>query len=100
MLGCDFGVRMETQTLWAKTLRTLREKNETVLVTAISNLPISFTADTITLTISNPAVRALVEKEKALLPDCLSIKNPRPHHAKMTLTEKMEKLFGDKLITD
>jgi len=91
---------MDTQIAWAKTLRALRDKNEMVLVNAISNLPVTFTAENITLTVANPAVRALVEKEKSLLPQNLIIKNPRPHHTKLTLAEKLEKLFGDKLIIE
>jgi hypothetical protein len=87
---------METQTQWADTLKNLRESGETVLISAISNLPVSFTHDTIFLTVQNPAVRSLIEKNFNQMPSNLILKGGK-QTPKMAITEKLQKLFGEKL---
>jgi hypothetical protein len=89
---------MQTQDQWAKTLKQLRDANETALFAAVSNLHVSFTNDAIILTPHNQTTFELLENSKHLLPACVQIKHHKKSTSPTNLEQKLFSLFGDKLV--
>ena len=88
---------METQRDWAKTLRSLRENGNDFLLNAISNVPISFTHDTIIMHAPNESIAELVNRKKELFPENLKIRLPHHEQKIETMEQKLQKLFGERL---
>ena len=87
---------MESKTNWANTLRRLRETNDTILLSAVSNLQTIFTHDTITLIAPNKSIYDILTKYQTKLgPVTIKLKNQTKQE--LTIEQKLQNLFGDKL---
>ena len=98
---------METREIWAHILKFLRENGENILLSAISNLQIIFTRETITIISPNSAVYDLLIKHQSIFDTyagksgLVNIKKvTKQEKPQMTLEQKLAKIFGDKLIIE
>ena len=86
---------------WGKVLRDLREGGETRLHAACSNLQdVYFTNDTIELTCRDDATFKLLTKHRDKLGGFVNIHKTKPNvlMSKREVIEKLEEIFGDKLV--
>ena len=88
---------METRDKWANTLKMLREREEHVLLSAVSNLSVSFTHDSIILTASNQSVFEILKDNKNLLPPETKIKRREKSERTKSVEQKLRDIFGNKL---
>ena len=97
---------METREIWAHVLKCLRENNEHVLLSALSNLAVIFTHDSITIIAANRSILDLLLKHKDVLnkyagkKELINIKLIKQDKKEMTLEQKLAKIFGDKLVVE
>jgi len=87
---------MQSQTTWANTLKSLRENNETLVLTAVSNLQTIFTHDTITLITPNQSIHDILKKHQDKLGNVI-IKLKKQETHELTTEQKLKNLFGEKL---
>ena len=88
---------VQTQDEWVQVLKTLRERDESILHGIVSNLQIIFTHDTITLVAPNRGVAEILEKNRAALAsDKIKIRLREKPEKNITLEQKLANLFGDK----
>jgi len=86
---------MQTRDQWANILKDLRQTDQSLL-TAIENIPVSFTHDTIILTAPNKSVYDMLVKNNERLGNAI-IKIKSHEKDTMTIEQKLRPLFGDKL---
>ena len=86
---------------WGNILRNLREKGETMLHAACTNLQIvDFTPDTIEITCRDDATFKLLTKHRAKLGPNINIHKTKPSALlnKNEIIERLEDIFGEKLV--
>lgn len=86
---------------WGATLRNLREGGEIILHAACENLKtVDFTEDTIEITCSDDATFKLLTKHRTKLGEHVNIHKNKPSALmnKDEVIEKLEDIFGDKLV--
>ena len=86
---------------WGKILRGLREGGETMLYAACSNLSdVYFTDDTIEITCQDDATFKLLTKHRDKLGSNVNIHKNKPSAImnKTEIIDKLEGIFGDKLV--
>jgi len=91
---------MDTQNIWAKTLKTLREKNEIAILASISNIQPSFTHDEIILNIKTNAIYDLLKMNAKLFPPQVVLRPPYKNDTPPTIEQKLGKIFGDKFFVE
>jgi hypothetical protein len=87
----------ETTLLWAKTLKSIRESGDEVLLSLLSNITVTFTSDTIVLHAPNRGVFEMIEKNRDKLDPRIEIKIKSQDERDLTITKKLINLFGEKL---
>jgi len=92
------GCKTETRDIWVKTLKHLRESGETTVFTCVKNLPVTYTADHIILTISTKVIYETLCDNRQKLPPCVQFRFTDKFATAMPITQKLEKLFGDRVI--
>ena len=97
---------METQKIWAKVLKCLRENNEQMLLSVVSNLQIIFTHETITIFAQNKSTFDILTKYKDILDlysgnkNIINIKMFKQSKEQISIEKKLINFFGDKLEID
>ena len=77
-------------------LKRLREENEVIILSAVSNIQTIFTHDTITLITPNQSVFEILKKhQEKLSPAIIKLKNQESKI--LTKEQKLKNLFGEKL---
>jgi hypothetical protein len=94
---------MQTQDNYLKLLKLLRENGEEILLSAFSNITPTYTHDSIIITTNKRATFEILKKyqekisEYAGLAITLTFK---PLETRETTENKLEKLFGEKLVVE
>ena len=89
---------METRKIWAGILKKLRESGESAVFAAVSNLPVVFTHESITLITTNKAVFDLLDKNQSVFgSELVRIKLKNKEKQDSSIEQKLINLFGDKL---
>lgn len=86
---------------WGRLLRTLRENGEAMLHAACVNLQdVYFTDETIEITCRDDATFKLLTKHRGKLGQNVNIHKSKPSAlmTKNEIIEKLEEIFGDKLV--
>ena len=97
---------LKTREIWAQVLKKLRENNEQILLSSISNLQVIFTRESITIIVLNKTIYDLLIKNKYIFDkytgkkDLIVIKMTKQEKKQLTLKQKLEKIFGDKLVVE
>lgn len=86
--------------VWTDTLRKLRLNGEDALLSAVANLPITFVGDEIHVQTPNPAIYNLIKKYPQYFSLDTKILPPKGGNLALTLEQKLEKIFGDKLVVE
>jgi len=92
---------LDMSIVWGNVLRNLRESGETMLHAACTNLHlVDFTEDTIEITCKDDATFKLLTKHRAKLGPHVNIHKTKPTALmnKMEIIERLEDIFGDKLV--
>lgn len=87
---------MQTKEQWATVLKNLRETDPAVH-SVVANIPVAFTHELIILNINNRAKMELVNEYRTKLPENIELRLIEKGNAPMTIEQKLEKLFGDKV---
>ena len=91
---------MQTREQWATTLKELREQEEHVLLGILSDIPVTFTHDTITIIAPNKSTFDILEKHRDALGAQVILKLKKHEEKILTTEQKLRNLFGDKLAVD
>jgi len=85
-----------SQATWVNVLKQLREGGDVVLLSAVSNLSVVFTHETITVVAPNKSMYEFLTKNTAKLGGAI-IKLKTAAQKELTVEQKLKGLFGEKL---
>ena len=95
---------LETQKIWGNILKAIRDEGDVTLLSATSDVVVTFTHDMIRLVVGSRTVYTLLNKYKFKLDKVAGNSNivhivlEQKHERMKTLEEKLCEMFGDKLV--